>query len=536
MDSIPLVQRLGDSRNVISALTGAVLAALVAKSAQAAFVRRRRMTRRTTWSGATLFALSLLVVPFLPASNLLFPVGFVVAERVLYLPSMGFCLLVAIGFNKSVRLAKCSSRRVLHLSLHASFILLLYVFMCKTLTRNLDWRNEMALFSAGLKVVPTNTKLWNNVGRMFESGGNLSDALVLFRHAAALHPDHVGSHVNIGRALAAMGRPQEAEEALVHAKRLLLYGEGGRKETSSATTGQLNVFVDLATLIAKEPGRLEEAERIFAEAIALRKDFTPAYLHRAEILVRMNRTHEAQMVYERALDFTSDDPDLLFNLGIVLLSQNQSERALHHWEDALRMDPDHPHALLNSAMLIIEEDHPLLKGVAMQRLRRLVQLERYDEQVLFHLGMLCMDAGLGSEAKDWLEEAVVMRRDFRAALFNLALLLSKNSNSVHESEHYLRQLLQHHPDHVKGLFLLGDLYVNYLQDLQGAESAYDRVLELEPENVHARHNLCVVLVEQGRLQEAKDCLQETTRLAPEEAFIRRSLQIVEKRLSADEQQ
>ena len=42
-------------------------------------------------------ALSLLILPFLPATNIFFHVGFVLAERVLYLPSMGFCLLVAIG-------------------------------------------------------------------------------------------------------------------------------------------------------------------------------------------------------------------------------------------------------------------------------------------------------------------------------------------------------------------------------------------------------------------------------------------------------
>ena len=48
----------------------------------------------------SLFALSLLVLPFLPASNLLFPVGFVIAERVLYLPSLGLCLLVAVGVEK----------------------------------------------------------------------------------------------------------------------------------------------------------------------------------------------------------------------------------------------------------------------------------------------------------------------------------------------------------------------------------------------------------------------------------------------------
>ena len=41
-----------------------------------------------------------IIIPFLPASNLLFRVGFVVAERVLYLSSAGFCIIVAFGFEK----------------------------------------------------------------------------------------------------------------------------------------------------------------------------------------------------------------------------------------------------------------------------------------------------------------------------------------------------------------------------------------------------------------------------------------------------
>jgi hypothetical protein len=45
-------------------------------------------------------AFSWMVLPFLPASNLFFPVGFVVAERVLYIPSMGFCIMVAYGWSK----------------------------------------------------------------------------------------------------------------------------------------------------------------------------------------------------------------------------------------------------------------------------------------------------------------------------------------------------------------------------------------------------------------------------------------------------
>ena len=52
---------------------------------------------RWTRMDRVLLALALLVIPFLPATNLFFSVGFVVAERIIYIPSAGFCLLVTEG-------------------------------------------------------------------------------------------------------------------------------------------------------------------------------------------------------------------------------------------------------------------------------------------------------------------------------------------------------------------------------------------------------------------------------------------------------
>ena len=61
--------------------------------------------------------MALVVLPFLPASNLLFPVGFVVAERVLYLPSMGSCLMVAIATS---RILQATSKVTKSTSTHPS--------------------------------------------------------------------------------------------------------------------------------------------------------------------------------------------------------------------------------------------------------------------------------------------------------------------------------------------------------------------------------------------------------------------------------
>ena len=43
---------------------------------------------------------AMLVIPFIPASNVFFRVGFVIAERVLYLPVAGFCVLVILGATR----------------------------------------------------------------------------------------------------------------------------------------------------------------------------------------------------------------------------------------------------------------------------------------------------------------------------------------------------------------------------------------------------------------------------------------------------
>lgn len=62
------------------------------ESAAAAKARSTRPSAPSAGSAAVL-GLAMLVLPFLPASNLLFYVGFVVAERVLYLPRLDIHLM-----------------------------------------------------------------------------------------------------------------------------------------------------------------------------------------------------------------------------------------------------------------------------------------------------------------------------------------------------------------------------------------------------------------------------------------------------------
>lgn len=92
-----------------------------------------------------------------------------------------------------------------------------------------------------------------------------------------------------------------------------------------------------------------------------------------------------------------------------------------------------------------------------------------NDRVHFNLGMLAMDDRNTEEAEHWFRRAVHLKQDFRSALFNLALLLADDHRPL-EAAPFLNQLVKYHPDHIKGLILLGDIYINNIKDLDAAEN------------------------------------------------------------------
>ncbi|XP_067123471.1 protein O-mannosyl-transferase Tmtc3-like isoform X2 [Centruroides vittatus] len=517
MGTIPLVDSFLDPRN---------LATVALYFAISALIRSSVVSEAEGHYSVVIMSLSLMMFPFLPASNLFFPVGFVVAERVLYTPSMGFCLLVAYGWQLLYK-------RRWKLIVWSGVLGLLFIHTLKSVHRNSDWKSEYTIFMAGLRVNDRNAKLYNNVGHALENRGDYQKALEYFRKASEVQPDDIGAHINVGRTLNNMRMYQEAEEAFWKAKNLLPRPRPGEQYQARVAPSHLNVFLNLGNLISRNDTRLEEADSLYKQAISMRADYIQAYINRGDILVRLNRTEEAREVYKKALKFDSNNPDLYYNLGVVLLEQGRSSEALQYFDKALKLDPGHEQALMNSAILIQETGSPQLRKVAHERLNVLLQKGKASERVYFNLGMLAMDNRDVSEAEKCFRKAIELRDDFRSALFNLALLLS-DAHRPFEAVPVLKQLLKNHPDHVKGLILLGDIYINHVRNLDAAKQCYEDILSLEPSNIQALHNLCVVYVERGLLLEAESCLKKAVSIAPHEEYVQRHLKIVKDRLKQQE--
>ena len=120
-------------------------------------------------------SLAVMVLSFLPATNLLFYVGFVVAERVLYIPSIGLCLLVGHGMakfplpwssasttsssssNTTSTNGACGGKR--KIAVICALAILLASFGLRTLRRNQDWKDEERLYRAGIPINPAKGKM-----------------------------------------------------------------------------------------------------------------------------------------------------------------------------------------------------------------------------------------------------------------------------------------------------------------------------------------------------------------------------------------
>lgn len=102
-----------------------------------------------------LLSLGIMSLPFIPATNLFFYVGFVIAERVLYIPSIGFCLLVATGARTLYVRLRTKGCKALLLCLCAGLVLLNGL---RTVQRNRDWSNEENLYKSGISVNPAKGK------------------------------------------------------------------------------------------------------------------------------------------------------------------------------------------------------------------------------------------------------------------------------------------------------------------------------------------------------------------------------------------
>uniref|UniRef100_A0A8D0U1D3 dolichyl-phosphate-mannose--protein mannosyltransferase n=1 Tax=Sus scrofa TaxID=9823 RepID=A0A8D0U1D3_PIG len=301
MGCIPLIKSVGDWRVIALAALWFCLIGLICQALCSEDSHKRRILS---------LGLGFLIIPFLPASNLFFRVGFVVAERVLYLPSAGFCMLLTFGFgalSKHTKKKKPIAALVLG-------VLLINTLRC--MVRSGEWRSEEQLFRSALSVCPLNAKVHYNVGKNLADKGNQTAAIRYYREAVRLNPKYVHAMNNLGNILKERNELQEAEELLSLAVQI-------QPDFAAA-------WMNLG-IVQNSLKRFQAAEQSYRTAIKHRRKYPDCYYNLGRL--------ESEALFLKAIKAHPNAASYHGNLAVLYHRWGHLDLAKKHYEISLRLDP-----------------------------------------------------------------------------------------------------------------------------------------------------------------------------------------------------
>jgi len=202
-DEIALVRTPLDRSFVIAA---AALAAVAGGAL--AFARRQPIY---------LLAFGIFLAALLPVANLVIPIGTIMAERLLYLPSVGAVWAVAALFQAVGWIAP-KDKPILPLRLDKGTAVLLIAIVlpwtAKTVMRNAEWKDNLRLFESARRAAPRSAKVRTQLGDSYFAASDFTSAVAAYRGALRIYPDYAGAAINLGSAYDALGRHDEALDLL----------------------------------------------------------------------------------------------------------------------------------------------------------------------------------------------------------------------------------------------------------------------------------------------------------------------------------
>ena len=187
-------------------------------------------------------------------SNAVIVIGTALAERQLYLPSVGACLLAALAFEVGVR--RLGPRVPV-----AVVGIIATVALVRTTTWTRAWSSDATLFEAALRSAPRSIRVLGNLGVTRSEQGRLEESRALLERAVAIAPNFVPNLVNLAGVELDLGAPDRA----IRIARQAVEAD----PRSAPAAAQLGLALAAA-------GDLDGAERSLEDALRLDPDFADA--------------------------------------------------------------------------------------------------------------------------------------------------------------------------------------------------------------------------------------------------------------------
>jgi tetratricopeptide (TPR) repeat protein len=303
--SPPLVHTLSDWRFLVA------IAALIGLAVML-WVYRKAISAEV-W-----FGIALIVINLIPVLNIrVFHYEYIIQDRYLYLPSIGFCFLVALGLAQMFRK---------NTSLAWGFVgIIVIAFGASTILQNRVWKDSVSLWQRAVEKSPNSKSTHYNLGLAYLGIKQFDRAVPEMLEAKRLDSSNPSVYNNLAMAQAGVGKLDDAIANVETALKLdprspeahnnlgaLLYDKkdyaGSKREfllvlerDPNASSARFNLARTLAAL-ADYPGAIREFEAVLRQNpadIAARYELGSSY-------AAVGRKAEAIAQFDRALSADRD--------------------------------------------------------------------------------------------------------------------------------------------------------------------------------------------------------------------------------------
>ena len=277
--------------------------------------------------GLVFFAISWFFVALLPVSNL-YPLNFYMTEHWLYIPAIGFFLILARWLVSIYR------NREFRIFAVTVMVCLLSFYSYLTIRRNEDWKDPERFYKATLENAPDSFRIISDLGVKYYFDGKNEEAIELFKRSIGINPRYAKAHSNLGMVYNSIGKYEEAMQACVEAIE-------GDPDYADSYNNLGEAYRGLA--------RYKEAEEAFKKAIELRPDHPEPYNNLGVIYKNLKRYDDAIEITKEAIALDPDFETAYYNLGNVYIVKEMPDQAIESFRKAIELDPDYAKAHNNLA-------------------------------------------------------------------------------------------------------------------------------------------------------------------------------------------
>ena len=282
--------------------------------------------------GAAFYLITLSIV-----SNIVFPIGTNMSERFMFMPSLGFALVLAYLLQKFVW-TKFGKNAFM-----ASIGIIVLLYSVKTISRNFVWESDFKLFQTDVKTSVNSAKVLNAAGGSLtdkaftEKDENkkkamLTEALGYLNKAIQVHPTYKNAYLIMGNAYYYM---QDYDNAIT------AYGNALKidPDYKDAFTNQAIALREAGKNAGEKENNLQKAETYLLKSLQMAPHDTET-LRLLGVLNGIKGNHtEAIKYFESVVAQDQKNANAYLNLSTAQRNAGDANSAQISLQKALQLDP-----------------------------------------------------------------------------------------------------------------------------------------------------------------------------------------------------